>query len=157
LTLVFCGVLATPTALPGFWIFMYRVSPFTYLISGMLSVAVANTQVICETVELVHFEPTPNGTTCGDYMADYINLAGGYLTNPKATADCAFCAISDTNTFLTSVVSLYSERWRNFGIMWAYIVFNIFAAVFIYWLVRVPKNPSHEKTERTNKKTAAAE
>jgi ATP-binding cassette subfamily G (WHITE) protein 2 (PDR) len=34
LSLVFCGVLATPSgpnAFPRFWIFMYRVSPFTYL------------------------------------------------------------------------------------------------------------------------------
>ena len=25
--ILFCGVLQSPTALPGFWIFMYRVSP----------------------------------------------------------------------------------------------------------------------------------
>jgi ABC-type multidrug transport system permease subunit len=25
--MMFCGVLQTPAALPGFWIFMYRVSP----------------------------------------------------------------------------------------------------------------------------------
>ena len=25
----FCGILAGPDALPGFWIFMYRVNPFT--------------------------------------------------------------------------------------------------------------------------------
>ena len=37
LTLIFCGVLAGPSVLPGFWIFMYRVSPFTYLVDGMLS------------------------------------------------------------------------------------------------------------------------
>jgi ATP-binding cassette subfamily G (WHITE) protein 2 (PDR) len=29
LTLTFNGVFQTPTALPGFWIFMYRVSPLT--------------------------------------------------------------------------------------------------------------------------------
>lgn len=31
ITLQFNGVLQTPTALPGFWIFMWRVSPFTYV------------------------------------------------------------------------------------------------------------------------------
>jgi ATP-binding cassette, subfamily G (WHITE), member 2, PDR len=140
------SVLATPSNLPGFWIFMYRVSPFTYLIGAMLSVAVANTDVTCEPVELVYFEPT-NGTTCGAYMADYIKLAGGYLTNPEATTSCGFCSVSDTNTFLAGVVSFYSERWRNFGIMWAYVIFNICCAVFIYWLVRVPKNPGRMATK----------
>lgn len=47
LCLLFCGVLATPDQLPRFWIFMYRVSPFTYLVSGMLSVGISNTNVTC--------------------------------------------------------------------------------------------------------------
>jgi ATP-binding cassette, subfamily G (WHITE), member 2, PDR len=42
LTLIFCGVLASPKVFPHFWIFMYRVSPFTYLVDAMLSVGVAN-------------------------------------------------------------------------------------------------------------------
>ena len=43
------------------------------------------------------------------------------------------------DTFLTTIDSFYGDRWRNFGIMWAYIVFNVFAALFLYWLMRVPK------------------
>jgi ATP-binding cassette, subfamily G (WHITE), member 2, PDR len=34
LTLIFNGVTQSPDALPGFWIFMYRVGPLTYLVSG---------------------------------------------------------------------------------------------------------------------------
>lgn len=138
LTLVFCGVLATPTALPGFWIFMYRVSPFTYLVDGMLSVAVANTNVVCASNEYLKFNP-PAGQTCGGYMDRYIAINGGYVENMSATADCSFCALSDTNTFLNAVSSHYSDRWRNFGIMWVFICFNIAAAFFLYWLARVPK------------------
>jgi ABC-type multidrug transport system permease subunit len=140
LSLVFCGVLVGPKALPGFWIFLYRVSPFTYLVSAMLSVGVANTTVKCSSVEILHFQPL-DGTTCGEYMSDYIKMAGGYLTDPQAKSECGFCSIGDTNVFLASVSSNYADRWRNFGIMWAYIVFNIAAAVFLYWLVRVPKTP----------------
>src|SRR3978361_131723 len=67
LTLVFCGVLQTPQALPGFWIFLYRVSPFTYLVDGMLSVAVANTDLVCADNEYLKFD-APLGQTCGDFM-----------------------------------------------------------------------------------------
>ncbi|KAE8143941.1 ABC-2 type transporter-domain-containing protein [Aspergillus pseudotamarii] len=138
LCLIFCGVLATPQNLPGFWIFMYRVSPFTYLVSGMLSTGVGRTTAICEKVEFLHLTP-PANTTCYDYMGDYIGSFGGYLENNNATDSCSFCQISSTDTFLSAVSSYYEDRWRNFGIMWAFIVFNIAAAVFIYWLARVPK------------------
>lgn len=31
----------------------------------------------------------------------------------------------------------YSQRWRNFGIGWAYIGFNIFGTVLMYYMFRV--------------------
>ncbi|KAL1881468.1 hypothetical protein VTK73DRAFT_3530 [Phialemonium thermophilum] len=138
LCLIFCGVLANPDTMPGFWIFMYRVSPFTYLVSAMLSTAVANTNVVCTPNELVHIVP-PANMTCGDYLDPYTNITGGYVVDRSSRTDCVFCSISDTNTFLAQAKSYYSDRWRNFGIMWAYIFFNIGAALFIYWLVRMPK------------------
>ena len=138
LTLIFCGVLAGPSVLPGFWIFMYRVSPFTYLVDGMLSTGLANNDIVCSSIELVHFTP-PSGQTCGQYLQDYINSAGGYITDPSATSNCSYCSFSTTNVYLAQLSSQYSTRWRNFGIMWAYIIFNIFGALFLYWLARVPR------------------
>jgi len=138
LILIFCGVLATPAALPGFWIFMYYVSPFTYLVSAMLSVGVANTEATCLDYEYLHFDP-PAGETCGTYLKNYITATGGYVQNTDATSDCSFCQISNTNTFLAAISSNFDDRWRNFGIIWVYIIFNVFMALFLYWLVRVPK------------------
>ena len=117
---------------------MYRVSPFTYLINGMLSTALANTRAYCASNEWLHFNPS-SGHTCGQYLSRYIESAGGYVDNPEANSSCRFCQLNSTNTFLASVSSSYGSRWRNFGIMWAYIVFNIVAALALYWLARVPK------------------
>ncbi|KAI6259789.1 hypothetical protein MCOR27_000739 [Pyricularia oryzae] len=138
----FCGVLAGPTDLPGFWIFMYRVNPFTYVVESFLGTGLADTNVICASNEFVNFNPT-NGT-CGEYMAPYISAAGGYLQNPSATSDCSYCAMDKTNTFLASLNINPANTWRNFGLMWAYIVFNLGAAVALYWLVRVPKRKVRE-------------
>ena len=138
LTLIFCGVLASPTVLPGFWIFMYRVSPFTYLVDGLLATGLANNKIVCSSIELLTFNPPPN-KTCIEYMAPYIATAGGYLTNEQATTNCEFCSANDTNVYLAQLSSQYSTRWRNFGIMWAFILFNIAAALFLYWLARVPR------------------
>lgn len=140
LCLIFCGVLASPTVLPGFWIFMYRVSPFTYLIGGVMSTGLANNAVVCDDIEYLHFNP-PSGQTCATYMSPYIEAAGGYLTEAtkNATSNCSYCTLASTNAFLASVNTKYSERWRNFGLMWVYIGVNILGAVFFYWLARVPK------------------
>lgn len=108
----------------------------------MLSTAVANTEVVCAENEILKFNPISG--TCYDYMQSFIGVNGGYLQNPNATTDCAFCQISDTNVFLAGVVSKYDERWRNFGIMWAYIIFNIVAALAFYWLFRVPRVKKEE-------------
>jgi len=147
MTLIFCGVLATPSSLPGFWIFMYRVSPFTYIVSGMMSTGLANTAVVCADVEYLHFSP-PSGKTCLEYMKPYISTAGGYLTNENATTDCSFCPIADTNAFLAGVNSDYADRWRNFGIMFAFVAFNAVGAVFMYWLVRVPRKSRVKKEKK---------
>jgi ATP-binding cassette subfamily G (WHITE) protein 2 (PDR) len=115
---------------------MYRVSPLTYLISGMLSAGLANVDVQCSDLELVVVQP-PSGVTCGNYLADYIAMAGGAVYNPNATSSCEFCSMVDSNVFLESVSSYYSDRWRNFGLMWVYIAFNVFATLVLYGYVRV--------------------
>ena len=146
LCLIFCGVLQTPQALPGFWIFMYRVSPFTYLVDGMLSTGVANQEVTCASNEYVHFN-APSGETCGTYMQPYISAAGGYLRDPNATGECDFCTYASTNVFLEGVSASYGNSWRNFGILWAFIGVNVCGAVFFYWLARVPKKAKKSKKE----------
>jgi ABC-type multidrug transport system permease subunit len=132
----FVSVMASPTLLPGFWIFMYRVSPLTYLISGLLSAGLGNIDVQCSGLELTVVQP-PSGVTCGKYLADYMAIAGGAVYNPNATADCEYCSMTESNVFLASVSSYYSERWRNFGLMWVYIAFNVFATLGLYWYIRV--------------------
>ena len=123
---------------------MYRVSPFTYLVSGMLSTGLANTAVTCSSSELATFDP-PIGQTCGNYLANYIALAGGAVYNPDATSGCQFCSTTSTNTFLKSVSIDFSDRWRNFGLIWVYIVFNVVACILIYWLARVPRGKKRER------------
>ncbi|KXT02246.1 hypothetical protein AC578_5083 [Pseudocercospora eumusae] len=143
MNLLFSFVLASPEALPGFWIFMYRVSPFTYLVSGMLSAGLANAPLVCAPEEYLRFAP-PQHMNCSDYLAPYIAERTGYLTpdSMSSMVECVFCTGSETNTFLKSVSSEYRFRWRNLGIFWVYVIFNMVAAVGIYWLVRVRSRKS---------------
>ena len=124
---------------------MYRISPLTYLVDGMLSVGIANTYAYCADYQFLTFDPPPP-MTCETYLEDYISVVGGYVQNPSATSNCHYCTIYETNVFLETMSSSYNHRWRNFGILWAFIVFNVFGAIGLYWLARVPKR-SREKKE----------
>ncbi|TVY89849.1 ZEB2-regulated ABC transporter [Lachnellula willkommii] len=156
LTLLFCGVLASPKVFPGFWIFMYRVSPFTYFVDAMLSVGIANNDVSCAKNELLTFNPPP-GMDCGTYLTPYLNSTNGLayphqLKNWTATANCELCSLGSTNEFLGQLGLSYGLRWRNFGLLWAYIAFNACMAVFLYWLVRVPKKTRAKKEKKIAEK-----
>ncbi|KAH9427138.1 hypothetical protein MCOR02_012451 [Pyricularia oryzae] len=133
LCLIFCGVLANPDTMPRFWIFMYRVSPFTYIVSGLLSVAVANSEVRCASNEFLHFDPL-NGT-CAEFMRNYINGttipglgripgAGGYL-RPDTESSRAHTPTTTTG-----------------GGIWAHLCIHYFQhhrRPLCIWAVRVPK------------------
>lgn len=139
LMLTFNGVLQTPKALPGFWIFMYRVSPMTYLVGGWAATGLMGRTVHCAAHELAIFDP-PSGQTCMDYLSRYLKEgAPGALYNPHATAGCEYCPLRTADQFLSGSNISPDQRWRNFGIGFAYIVFNIFAAVILYYLFRVRK------------------
>jgi ABC-type multidrug transport system permease subunit len=147
--LLFCGVLANEQALPGFWTFMYRVSPFTYLISAIMSTGLANTAVTCNPNEIVEIVP-PSGSSCYEYLYEggYIPQMGGRLLNPNGTSSCDYCPLASTNDFLAQISSSYDNRWRDFGIGMVYIVFNIGASLVLYWLVRMPKGKKNKKEKK---------
>ncbi|KAK0638318.1 ZEB2-regulated ABC transporter 1 [Lasiodiplodia hormozganensis] len=138
LLLIFCGVLVRKDAMPGFWHFLYRVNPFTYLVSGILSTGIARADVSCAANEYVSFAP-PANQTCGQYMESYIARNGGYLLDPAATDACRFCRLAGTDAYLQNVDAPYGETWRNFGLMWVYVGVNVVGAMALYWVMRVPK------------------
>lgn len=60
-----------------------------------------------------------------------MSSAGGYLENPESASACQFCSIRTTDQFLASGFNIiYGHRWRNFGIMMAFVVFNVSADIF---------------------------
>jgi ATP-binding cassette, subfamily G (WHITE), member 2, PDR len=124
---------------------MYRVSPFTYLISAMLSTAVSGASATCSDTELKLINP-PGGQTCQEYLGSFLQQAGGTLRNGGATSDCQYCGIETTDSFLSQLSINVDDDWRNFGLMWVYIVFNIAAALALYWLGRMPHNWGRKKS-----------
>jgi ATP-binding cassette subfamily G (WHITE) protein 2 (PDR) len=137
LCLAFCGVMVKKEDLPGFWIFMYRCSPFTYLVSVILANALAKSPVVCASNELLVFKPVKD-YTCSQYLGPYMKVAGGYLLDENAKDYCQFCPMKTTDVFLDSIHADYDKRGRNIGIFICFIAINVIATILFYYLARVP-------------------
>ncbi|KAH9171890.1 ABC-2 type transporter-domain-containing protein [Lactarius sanguifluus] len=121
----------------GWWKWMYRTSPYTYLVEGLLGQALGHSEITCSAVEYVTVSP-PSGQTCQQYLSEFISTTGGYLTNPTATDNCQYCSYRTTDEFLQSNSNIFwSHHWRNFGFMWIYIGFNIFAIYAMTYIFRI--------------------
>ena len=155
MTLIFNGVMQSPTALPGFWIFMYRVSPLTYWVGGMANAMLYGRPIQCAEDEMSIFPP-PNGQTCQQYLAPYLTEAPGKLLNPQSTTECHYCSLRSANQFLDGVNIHWLDRWQDFGLMWVYIAFNVGGAVFLYWFFRVRKTSGKKSFSFRGKMAAMA-
>ncbi|KAI4759834.1 putative ABC multidrug transporter [Aureobasidium sp. EXF-3400] len=144
MSLIFCGVIQSPTGLPGFWIFMYRVSFFTYWVKSMAAAMLWGRPVTCAATELSVFDP-PSGLSCGTYLEPYLQMAPGRLLNPSATRNCSYCALSSADQYLSADGIEWSDRWGNFGYLWVYIVFNVAATIALYWFFRARKMSGNKK------------
>lgn len=118
---------------------MYRVSPFTYIVSSVLSTGLAETDIVCSDIEELHLSPPLQNQTCQEFLGQYAQFTHGRILNPEATSNCRYCPAARTDDFLATISVRFDERWRNIGILFAYVGFNIVAGIFLYWLARVPK------------------
>lgn len=135
-TASFCGVMQPYDLFPGFWKFMYRVSPYTYFIDTFVSLLLHNRPVICDTDELVPTSPL-DGQTCGQFLEAFIEQYGGAVKNPSARTVCAYCPYKVGDDFLRQQHMSFDNRWRNFGLQCAFIAFNVVAMFFGFYLVHV--------------------
>ncbi|KAF8588872.1 pleiotropic drug resistance ABC transporter [Ramaria rubella] len=134
--ITFNGVLQPFSQLVPFWHWMYRLSPFTYLIESLVTNGLGNQEIRCSSTEIVTLTP-PAGFTCQDYMSSFINARGGYLLNPNDVANCQFCSTSLSDSYLATLNMFFSHRWRNVGFLAAYIFFNVFLLYLSIYLFRI--------------------
>jgi ATP-binding cassette subfamily G (WHITE) protein 2 (SNQ2) len=106
---------------------IYYRTPFHYLLEGLLGAVTHGVQVTCASNEYAYFSAPP-GQTCASYTQDYVAQAGGYVRT-AASGLCEFCQYANGSEFAASFNVYYSHKWRDYGIFWAYCIFN-FAVVF---------------------------
>ncbi|KAG0681361.1 ATP-binding cassette transporter snq2 [Pichia californica] len=134
--IAFCGVIQKPFMMPGFWKFMWRLSPFTYFINNMIALLVHDRPVTCGSTEYSILDP-PAGETCGEYLESFFTNNNGYVSNPNDTSSCEICQYSVGDEYLHESGMSYSYIWRNVGIYCGYIAFNFGSMVALYYVLRV--------------------
>lgn len=95
---------------------MYWLSPFKYLLEGLLALVTHGVPVECAENELAKFYPPP-GLSCQAYAGPYIAEAGaGYVTELTGGL-CGFCQYANGDEFAAGFnvyyeVSLVSAQLR---------------------------------------------
>ncbi|CAO3574960.1 unnamed protein product [Mortierella alpina] len=134
---MFCGVMMPKASMPKFWSsWMYWLDPFHYLIEGLVAAQLHDVEVRCEGDEFSVFN-TPAGQTCGQYAAEFMKTATGYLNNPNATSDCQYCQYTLGQDYYQGLDISYDNIWRNVGILCIYLAFNLVMVIigirFLKW------------------------
>ncbi|KAG1766364.1 ABC-2 type transporter-domain-containing protein [Suillus placidus] len=134
--MIFDGVIQ-PFIELNWWKWMYNVSPFAYIIEGLLGQAIGGDAISCSYTELVRVNP-PKGLKCGKYMGPFMEFSGGYLTNPEATEGCQYCPYKTADQYMYSRFNIKdSDHWRNLGIVFGFVAFNIIAVFWFTYFMRI--------------------
>ncbi|KAK5688745.1 ATP-binding cassette transporter snq2 [Elasticomyces elasticus] len=129
----FCGVVVPYQGLPTFWrAWMYWLTPFKYLLEGLLASVTHGQVVRCDESELARF-PAPPGQTCESYAGPYVAQAGGYVTT-LSDGLCGFCQYANGDEFAASFNVYYRYVWRDYGIFWGFCAFNFCVVFACSWL-----------------------
>ncbi|WQF82776.1 Putative ABC transporter-like, ATP-binding domain, AAA+ ATPase domain, CDR ABC transporter [Colletotrichum destructivum] len=133
----FCGVLVPYSQLQTFWKYwMYYLNPFNYLMGSMLVFDVWGTKVECKDQEFALFDPA-NGTTCGEYLAGYMQGMGASsnLINPDAVSECRVCQYRDGSDYLRTInLNEYYYGWRDAAIV---VIFAFSSYALVYLLMKL--------------------
>ncbi|KAJ1940664.1 ATP-binding cassette transporter snq2, partial [Linderina pennispora] len=138
MVILFCGVTIPYPLMPKFWKFMYRLSPFTYFLEGTLTNDLHGAKVRCRNEELYVFQP-PKGMSCSKYADGFVQNYIGYLNNPNATSNCQYCPYKVGDDYYSALSWNFDHRWRNFGLLFAYLAFNIAFTTFMIKIYKVNK------------------
>ncbi|RYP53146.1 hypothetical protein DL768_001820 [Monosporascus sp. mg162] len=110
LCILFGGIGVPRADLPGFWTFMYRASPATYLVGGTMSTAVANTDITCADYEVLHLVlPSGGSMSCDGLLSPFAEAAGSRVLDPAALDKCGYCPLGTTNDFLAQFELSYVD------------------------------------------------
>lgn len=138
--ILFAGIMQPPSAMPHFWSsWMYWLDPYHYLIEGFMVNELHSMKIECVDSDFLKFR-TPAGQTCAQYTEEFFASGGrGYVANPDSTDLCNYCQYSYGDDYYEKLGWSFDNRYRDFGILLCFWIFNILAFAAFVWLFRKPR------------------
>lgn len=123
----FAGVTIPFPTMAKFWrSWLYQLTPYTRVLSAMLSTELHGLVIRCQPDEFATFDP-PSGQTCAQWADAFVDAAGGYLNNPNATSGCQYCQYANGDQYYTPLNISFDNRWRD-----AFILFSFFGKPYFH-------------------------
>ena len=140
---LFCGVVQPPDNLPYFWrVWMFPLSTFTYIVEGFIGDVLHDAPVRCTEEEFQRILP-PNGQSCAQYLGNFSMELGskvngmGYFRDAPDGNGCDYCSMRTGEDYLSSIKLSSDHRYRNIGIVIAYIAFSYICLFVLYYIFRI--------------------
>lgn len=92
----------------------FPLSPFRWLIGGLLSNQLGGLEFRCRDQEVTFATPPAGAGTCSDFLGDFVAASTGFITNPDATGvPCGYCQYATGDEYLNTLETAFSQRWRS--------------------------------------------
>ncbi|KAJ3158179.1 hypothetical protein HDU86_003134 [Geranomyces michiganensis] len=135
--MLFAGITVTKNAMPKFWSsWIYHIVPMRYFAEGVIGNELGGVAVTCTESESTAIIP-PSGLTCGQYFTPFFAAGGpGQIVSQTATDLCHYCFYRVGDNFMDNLTWSYGNRWRNFGILCGFWMFNLVVVAFLVKVYR---------------------
>jgi len=135
---IFAGVNIPYPQIPYAFRWLYQLTPYTRVVSGMLSTELHGLPIRCRDDEFAIFNP-PAGQTCLAWAGEFVRNYGGYLADPSATQNCRYCQFANGDEYFVPLQMSFETRWRDLFILFAYFIFNILFTIVASRFLRFAK------------------
>jgi ATP-binding cassette subfamily G (WHITE) protein 2 (SNQ2) len=134
---VFSGTLVPHASMNAFykpWIFW--VDPLRYFLGGTVSSVLHGVEAHCGPDDVTAFDIPPGARSCGAYAREFLSRNAGYLLNPDASGDCAYCKFGVGDDYGGTLDYYYADRWRDWAVLLGWALANLVGVWFFTWLYR---------------------
>ncbi|KAF4333979.1 ATP-binding protein multidrug cassette transport [Fusarium beomiforme] len=145
----FNGIIVPYSQIQVFWRYwlmrscnkLYYLSPFTYLLGGMVTAVTSSVDLSCSSSDLTVFT-APSNETCFSYASEWARSASAQLLNPDASGDtlCQVCRWDTGKQFLNQFNlgdGQLGGQWGSWGIFVIFTVSNFALVYFFTWATKV--------------------
>jgi hypothetical protein len=119
---------------------LYYLSPFTYLLGGMIIAVTGPVSVQCKASDLVEFT-APANETCASYAGNWAPEASAQLLNPDASggAACQVCMLTNGSQYLElfNLNGAFGGKWGAWAIFLLFTFSNLALVYLFTWATRV--------------------